>query len=182
MITIAVIEDLVMALYLPFLAALLLGDDAIGSILAGVIAVTVVIVVLAIALRIEVGLSRVVFSRSDEALLLSILGFAFLIAGLAEVGKFSAAVGALLAGIILSGPAARSAQTLVRPSGTCSPRSSSRSSACRSEHDPSRPRLGRAGRDPDDGDEARHRVVGGSQPGPGPSGEGRRRRRAGSSG
>ena len=98
-----------MALYLPFLAALLLGDDAIGSILAGVIAVTVVIVVLAIALRIEVGLSRVVFSRSDEALLLSILGFAFLIAGLAEVGKFSAAVGALLAGIILSGPAARSA-------------------------------------------------------------------------
>ena len=58
-ITIAVIEDLVMALYLPFLAALLLGDDAIGSILAGVIAVTVVIVVLAIALRIEVGLSRV---------------------------------------------------------------------------------------------------------------------------
>ena len=116
-ITIAVIEDLVMALYLPFLAALLLGDDAIGSILAGVIAVTVVIVVLAIALRIEVGLSRVVFSRSDEALLLSILGFAFLIAGLAEVGKFSAAVGALLAGIILSGPAARSAQTLVRPPG-----------------------------------------------------------------
>ena len=55
------------------------------------------------------------FSRSDEALLLSILGFAIVIAGVAEVARFSAAVGALLAGIMLSGPAAEGAQTLVRP-------------------------------------------------------------------
>jgi CPA2 family monovalent cation:H+ antiporter-2 len=55
------------------------------------------------------------FSRSDEALLLSILGFAIMIAGVAEVARFSAAVGALLAGIMLSGPAAEGAQTLVRP-------------------------------------------------------------------
>ena len=60
-------------------------------------------------------MSRAIFSRSDEALLLSILGFAFLIAGVAEVAKFSAVVGALLAGILLSGPAARNAQALVRP-------------------------------------------------------------------
>jgi monovalent cation:H+ antiporter-2, CPA2 family len=64
---------------------------------------------------VEVGLSQMLFSRSDEALLLSILGFAILIAGVAEVARFSAAVGALLAGIMLSGPAAEGAQTLVRP-------------------------------------------------------------------
>jgi CPA2 family monovalent cation:H+ antiporter-2 len=114
-ITIAVIEDFVMALYLPFLAALLLGGDALGSILAALIAVIVVVAVLAIGTRVEVGVSRAIFSRSDEALLLSILGFAFLIAGVAEVAKFSAVVGALLAGILLSGPAARNAQALVRP-------------------------------------------------------------------
>jgi K+:H+ antiporter subunit KhtU len=114
-ITVAVIEDLVMALYLPFLAALLLGGDPVGSILVALIAVGVVVVVLAVGTRVEVGVSRAVFSRSDEALLLSILGFAFLIAGVAEVIKFSAVVGALLAGILLSGPAARNAQTLVRP-------------------------------------------------------------------
>jgi len=114
-ITIAVIEDFVMALYLPFLAALLLGGDAFGSILAALIAVIVVVAVLAIGTRVEVGVSRAIFSRSDEALLLSILGFAFLIAGVAEVAKFSAVVGALLAGILLSGPAARNAQALVRP-------------------------------------------------------------------
>ena len=114
-ITIAVIEDFVMALYLPFLAALLLGGDVFGSILAALIAVIVVVAVLAIGTRVEVGVSRAIFSRSDEALLLSILGFAFLIAGVAEVAKFSAVVGALLAGILLSGPAARNAQALVRP-------------------------------------------------------------------
>ena len=114
-ITIAVIEDFVMALYLPFLAALLVGGDAFGSILAALIAVIVVVAVLAIGTRVEVGVSRAIFSRSDEALLLSILGFAFLIAGVAEVAKFSAVVGALLAGILLSGPAARNAQALVRP-------------------------------------------------------------------
>jgi CPA2 family monovalent cation:H+ antiporter-2 len=114
-ITIAVIEDFVMALYLPFLAALLLGSDALGSIAAALIAVAAVVAVLAIGTRVEVGVSRAIFSRSDEALLLSILGFAFLIAGIAEVAKFSAVVGALLAGILLSGPAARNAQVLVRP-------------------------------------------------------------------
>ncbi len=114
-VTIAVIEDLVMALYLPVLAALLVGQSVGITALAVVIAFGVVIAFLAVALRVEVGLSQVLFSRSDEALLLSILGFAILVAGIAEVARFSAAVGALLAGIMLSGPAARDAQNLVRP-------------------------------------------------------------------
>lgn len=114
-VTIAVIEDLVMALYLPVLAALLLGEGIAGSVVAVVIAFVAVVLFLVVGLRVEVGLSRVLFSRSDEALLLSILGFAIAVAGVAEVARFSAAVGALLAGIMLSGPAARGAQNLVRP-------------------------------------------------------------------
>jgi monovalent cation:H+ antiporter-2, CPA2 family len=114
-VTIAVIEDLVMAVYLPVLAALLIGEGLAVSVAAAVVAIVAVAVVFALALRVEVGLGQVLFSRSDEALLFSILGFAFLIAGLAEVAKFSAAVGALLAGIMLSGPSARSAHQLVRP-------------------------------------------------------------------
>ena len=114
-VTIAVIEDLVMALYLPVLAALLLDEGAGGSLFAAAIAIVAVAAAMALALRVEVGLGRMLFSRSDEALLLSILGFAIVIAGVAEVARFSAAVGALLAGIILSGPAAESAQALLRP-------------------------------------------------------------------
>jgi CPA2 family monovalent cation:H+ antiporter-2 len=114
-VTIAVIEDLVMAIYLPILAAVLIGESAGVSLVAAAVAIGAVALLLVVALRVEVGLSELLFSRSDEALLLSILGFAFLIAGVAEVARFSAAVGALLAGIMLSGPAAEGAQTLVRP-------------------------------------------------------------------
>ena len=114
-VTIAVIEDLVMAIYLPVLAALLIGDEALTSLAAAAVAIVVVGLLLVLALRVEVGLSQMLFSRSDEALLLTILGFAILIAGVADVARFSAAVGALLAGIMLSGPAAEGAQALVRP-------------------------------------------------------------------
>jgi CPA2 family monovalent cation:H+ antiporter-2 len=114
-VTIAVIEDLVMAIYLPVLAALLIGDGAGVSLAAAAVAIIAVGVLLMLALRVEVGLSQMLFSRSDEALLLSILGFAILIAGVTDVARFSAAVGALLAGIMLSGPAAAGAQALVRP-------------------------------------------------------------------
>jgi CPA2 family monovalent cation:H+ antiporter-2 len=114
-VTLAVIEDLVMAIYLPVLAALLIGAGAEISLAAAGIAIVAVALLLVLALRVEVGLSQMLFSRSDEALLLSILGFAIVIAGVAEVARFSAAVGALLAGIMLSGPAAEGAQTLVRP-------------------------------------------------------------------
>jgi CPA2 family monovalent cation:H+ antiporter-2 len=114
-VTLAVIEDFVMAIYLPILAAVMIGDGAGSSVAAAALAIVSVAVLLALALRVEVGLSQMLFSRSDEALLLSILGFAILIAGVADVARFSAAVGALLAGIMLSGPAAAEAQALVRP-------------------------------------------------------------------
>jgi CPA2 family monovalent cation:H+ antiporter-2 len=48
-------------------------------------------------------------------LLLTILGIAVLIAGVAEFVQVSAAVGALLAGIALSGPAAHVARALLKP-------------------------------------------------------------------
>jgi monovalent cation:H+ antiporter-2, CPA2 family len=87
--SVLVIEDLVMALYLP--------------------------IVLAAASRIEVGVSKLVFSRSDESLLLTILGVTVLIAGAAELFGLSAAVAALLLGIVLSGPAAEAAHGLLSP-------------------------------------------------------------------
>lgn len=55
------------------------------------------------------------FTRSDETLLLSILGVALLVAGVAEHLQASAAVGAFLVGIALSGPAADGARQLLTP-------------------------------------------------------------------
>ena len=55
------------------------------------------------------------FSRSDEHLLLTLLGLALLVAGLAEQVQASAAVGAFLVGIAVSGPAEHAARQLLTP-------------------------------------------------------------------
>jgi CPA2 family monovalent cation:H+ antiporter-2 len=110
-----VTEDLVMALYLPIVATLLVGTGGLGSLAPALIGVTVVALILGAASKIEVGISRLVFSRSDEALLLTILGMTIFIAGTAEVFGLSAAVAALLVGIVLSGPAAEAAHGLLAP-------------------------------------------------------------------
>jgi monovalent cation:H+ antiporter-2, CPA2 family len=110
-----VIEDLVMALYLPIAAALLVGKGDFATLAPALIGVAIVALILRAAARIEVGVSRLVFSRSDESLLLTILGMTILIAGVAEVFGLSAAVAALLVGIVLSGPAAEAAHGLLSP-------------------------------------------------------------------
>jgi CPA2 family monovalent cation:H+ antiporter-2 len=113
--SLSILEDLAMAVYLPILGALLLGGSVLAGIVPALVAVLAVAAILMLALRVEVGLSRIVFSRSDEALLLTILGGAVLAAGLAQAVQVSGAVGALLAGILLSGPAAESARELLAP-------------------------------------------------------------------
>lgn len=113
--SILVVEDLAMAVYLPILAALLIGGVSLTGLGSAALAVAGVLLFLALALRLDVGLSRLLFSHSDEALLLTILGLAILVAGIAEMVQVSAAVGALLLGIALSGPAARGAQALLTP-------------------------------------------------------------------
>jgi monovalent cation:H+ antiporter-2, CPA2 family len=113
--SILVIEDLVMALYLPIVGVLLVGEGDLASLAPAGIGVAIVAAVLAAATRIEVGVSKLVFSRSDESLLLTILGMTILVAGAAEVFGISAAVAALLVGIVLSGPAAEAAHGLLTP-------------------------------------------------------------------
>jgi CPA2 family monovalent cation:H+ antiporter-2 len=114
-VSILVIEDLAMAVYLPILAALVFETGGLAGLGVAALAVVAVGAMLLLAVRVEVGISRVVFSQSDEALLLTILGTAVMVAGLAELVQVSAAVGALLVGIALSGPAAAGARPLLAP-------------------------------------------------------------------
>lgn len=113
--SVLVIEDLVMALYLPVAGFLLAGRGDVEAVVPAVVGVAVVVAALAAATRVEVGISRLLFSRSDEALLLTILGLTILVAGAAEAFGVSAAVAALLLGIMLSGPAAEAAHGLLAP-------------------------------------------------------------------
>jgi monovalent cation:H+ antiporter-2, CPA2 family len=113
--SILVIEDLAMAAYLPLLTGLLVGGGLLTIVPAVGVALAAVTGVLLVALRYGETLSRLVFSPSDEVLLLVILGLALVVAGIAEWLHVSAAVGAFLLGIALSGHAAEAAQALLAP-------------------------------------------------------------------
>jgi CPA2 family monovalent cation:H+ antiporter-2 len=112
---ILVVEDLVMAGFLPFVTVLLVGGGVARVVIAVLIAVVVVGAVLAAGARFGPALSRLVFSHSDEAMLFGILGVLLLTAGVTEALNVSAAVGAFLAGVAFSGPAAERARSLLVP-------------------------------------------------------------------
>ncbi|MGW0559848.1 cation:proton antiporter [Streptomyces sp. NPDC003016] len=112
---ILVIEDLSMAVYLPLLTALLAGVGLAGGSVALVIALGTVGIVLYLALRHGRLISRAVSSDNPEMLLLVVLGLTVLVAGVAQQLQVSAAVGAFLVGIALSGDVAEGARTLLAP-------------------------------------------------------------------
>lgn len=110
-----VIEDLAMAFYLPILTAMLMGMGLGLGTLTVIIALASVILIFYIALRHGRFVSKLVWSKEPEVLLLSVLGLTLLVAGIAAAVNVSAAVGAFLVGIAISGPAAKHAQRVLTP-------------------------------------------------------------------
>jgi CPA2 family monovalent cation:H+ antiporter-2 len=113
--SILVFEDLAMAVLLPTLGALALGGSTTGAFLAIGIAVALMVTAIAIAYRTGDRLGAFMLHRSDEVSLLSVFGLTLIVAGLAEGANISAAVGAFLVGISLSGEAVEKAQALLSP-------------------------------------------------------------------
>jgi CPA2 family monovalent cation:H+ antiporter-2 len=113
--SVLIMEDLVMALFLPVVAALLIGGTDWTGLATALGAVAGVVGILYLATHVDVGISRLLFSHSDETLLLTIVGLTLAVAGIAEMVEVSAAVGALIVGIVLAGPAAKSAHALLSP-------------------------------------------------------------------
>ena len=112
---ILVLEDLSMAVYLPILTALLAGVGLAGGSVTLLISLGTVTVVLFVALRYGRVISRAVSSDNPEMLLLVVLGLTLLVAGIAQQLQVSAAVGAFLVGIALSGEVAKGARSLLSP-------------------------------------------------------------------
>jgi monovalent cation:H+ antiporter-2, CPA2 family len=110
-----VFEDLMMALYLPILTALLAGVGLLGGTATLGVAAATVAGVLIVALKYGHIVEKFVASDSDEVLLLKVLGLTILVAGVAQQLQVSAAVGAFLIGIALSGPLAHTARQLLSP-------------------------------------------------------------------
>ena len=113
--SILVLEDLAMAVYLPLVAVLLAGGAPARLALSVFIAVTMVVLVLLIAVRYGPSLSRFVAHESDEIILLTTFGTVLLVAGVAQRLQVSAAIGAFLVGIAISGPLVEQSHRLFAP-------------------------------------------------------------------
>jgi CPA2 family monovalent cation:H+ antiporter-2 len=113
--TVLVLEDLAMAVYLPLITALLSGGSAVQLAVSVSVALAVVAAALAATFRYGRKLSEWVAHESDEVVLLTTLAIVLLLAGFAQRVQVSAAVAAFLAGVALSGPIAERSRQLLAP-------------------------------------------------------------------
>jgi CPA2 family monovalent cation:H+ antiporter-2 len=114
-VTLLVLEDLAMAVFLPVMAVLLTGRGLQDSVVSVLGAVAVVAAVLWFGVKLGPKLSNFVAGQSDEIVLLSTLGLVLLVAGITQMLQVSAAVGAFLVGVAISGPLAQRAERLMSP-------------------------------------------------------------------
>ncbi len=108
-------EDLAMAVYLPLVAVLLGGGGPVRIALSVCVAIAVVSIALLAALQWGSQVSRLVAHESDEIILLTTVGAVLLVAGVAQRFQVSAAIGAFLVGIALSGSVAEKSRRVVSP-------------------------------------------------------------------
>ncbi|MDN3242391.1 cation:proton antiporter [Glycomyces tritici] len=110
-----VAEDLVMALYLPILTTILAGLAFAQAAVGLGVALLAVAAAFLIASRFGGLLSRFLASPNDEILMLKVMGIVLVVAGLAEKVHVSAAVGAFIVGMALSGEVSRQAEETLEP-------------------------------------------------------------------
>ena len=113
--SILVLEDFAMAAYLPLLAVLAAGGSLLQALLGMAIAIGALIVAFAASYRWGHHVGRLVAHPDDEQLLLRVLGLTLIVAALAEFVHASAAVGAFLVGLTLTGESANRARMVLEP-------------------------------------------------------------------
>ena len=110
-----VTEDLAMAGFLPLVASLIVGGGVLATVGSLLVAAAAALAALVGAVRFGAALGRVVSHHSEEVALLSALGLVLMVAGVAERLQVSAAIGAFLVGIALSGEVAHRTRALLAP-------------------------------------------------------------------
>lgn len=113
--SVLVLEDILMAIFLPLLVVALAGGTALGAALAVAAALAVVLTVLFASRYFGHHLGRLLGHDDDEQVLLRVLGLMLVVAGLTHLVDASAAVGAFLVGLAIPKGTAERARTLLRP-------------------------------------------------------------------
>ena len=113
--SILMLEDLAMAVFMPLVAVLAVGHGVARAAVSTAAALATTAIVLVLAVRQGRNLSRLVSHESDEIILLTVFGAILLVAGIAQLLHVSAAIGAFLVGIALSGPVVARAHRVIGP-------------------------------------------------------------------
>lgn len=112
---ILVLEDIAMAVYLPLVAVLVAGGGITQVVIAVGASVTAVLAVLLGSRHFGDRLSHRLADAEDEQVLLRVFGVTLVVAGLTTLLDASAAVGAFLVGLALTGQAAERSRALLSP-------------------------------------------------------------------
>jgi CPA2 family monovalent cation:H+ antiporter-2 len=113
--SVLVLEDIAMAVYLPLLVVVLAGGSALAAVVAVVTALGLVTVVLVSTRVLGPHLGRLLGHQEDEQVLLRVLGLMLVVAGVTHLVDASAAVGAFLVGLAIPGSTADRARAVLRP-------------------------------------------------------------------
>lgn len=110
-----VLEDFAMAAYLPVLTVLASGGTFVEAIVWTAVALGALGLAFLVSARWGHHVSRVLGHPEDEQLLLRVLGLTLIVAAIAEHLHASAAVGAFLVGLTLTGAIADRARAVLNP-------------------------------------------------------------------
>lgn len=113
--SVLVLEDFAMAAYLPLFAVLASGGGWVQAVAGMAAAVGALLVAFAASYRWGHHFGRLVEHPDSEQLLLRVLGITLMVAAVAEVLHASAAVGAFLVGLTLTGATADRARRVLGP-------------------------------------------------------------------
>lgn len=114
-ISVLVLEDLAMAFYLPVLSAVAIGATIMEGAVSVGIAIGLVVVIISGTYFYGRRFAKLFSADNAEALVVGVSGMAILVAGIATQVNVSAAVGAFLVGIGLSGRVAAAAERTLTP-------------------------------------------------------------------
>lgn len=114
-VSLSIMQDLLMAPYLPILTVLLTGAGLLVGLIETGVALLVVAVVIFVALRSENRLAKYLTVSEPAGLLLVVFGAAVAAAGFAGIVSFSSAAAAFLIGLLLTGEVADVARRRLDP-------------------------------------------------------------------
>jgi CPA2 family monovalent cation:H+ antiporter-2 len=114
-ISVLVLEDLAMAFYLPVLSAVAIGATVMEGAVSVGIAIGLVVIIISGTYFYGRRFAKLFSADNAEALVVGVSGMAILVAGIATQVNVSAAVGAFLVGIGLSGRVAAAAERTLTP-------------------------------------------------------------------